>query len=145
MNMHDILRMVGASTKGESRFRQLMGLSSPTKTHARIVRVLIAVSITLVFGMMLFFLGLNYLQLELMGAYVGVPGLSWVFGSFAAGLMTFIFALFSSGTILYHGEDLRLLLTLPVTQSDLLASRLLLHYRMHFMLHAFIFLPAQIV
>lgn len=146
MNMRETLVLVKAASRGDSRLRQMLGLmEAGTRRTTKIVHLLLIISVAVALAAMLFFLGLNYLQLEMIGNLAGIRGVSWFVGSLLAALVTFVFALFSSGSILYHGSDMPLLMSLPVDSSTVLASRLVLHYRTHLLFHSIIFIPAQTV
>lgn len=142
MNWRDMYTLVKAASLGENRYTRMFGISSK---GSRVVRILLLLSVAAAALMMLFFLGINYLQLELIGSYAGVEGLAWFFGSFAAGMITFVFALLGSSSVLYHGKDLPLLMSLPIEPSTLLASRLVIQYKAHVVLHGALLLPAQVV
>lgn len=145
MNWREVIVLYRASTKGEPVFRRLFGITAGTKRRGKAVQALLLLSMLAAFASMFFFLGLNYLQMETIGKLVGIEGLSWFVGSLAAGTVTFLFGLFSSSSVLYHGKDLPLVMTMPVKESQVFASRLLLHYRIHITLHTYLFFPAQAV
>jgi len=143
--------LLGAAGKGDSRWEQFVTISfenkkSKSRKKSRlIIQLLIGLSILLAAGSMAFMLGVNYYQMEILGSIVGIDGFSWFMGAFTAALITLMFGMFSGGSVLYHGKDLPLLLVLPLTQRELLVSRLILHYKANFILHTILFLPAVVV
>ncbi|MGE0076105.1 MAG: hypothetical protein AB7S52_12840, partial [Sphaerochaetaceae bacterium] len=151
MKLNNIRMLLRAAGKGDSRWEQFVTISfesknsKPRKKSRLVIQVLIALSILLAAGSMAFMLGVNYYQMEILGSIVGIDGFSWFMGSVTAALITFMFGMFSGGSVLYHGKDLPLLLVLPLTQRELLISRLILHYKANFILHTILFLPSVAV
>ena len=146
MNWNKIATLVRAFSRGDSRLGTMFGIPETKRDGSKAwVRILMLLTLVVLGLLMLVFLGLNYLQLEIIGSLADIHGLAWFSGTLAAGMITFVFALFSSGSILYHGRDMALLLSLPLDSSTLLVSRLVIHYRMHLLLHSVVLLPAQVV
>ncbi|MEA5032224.1 MAG: hypothetical protein VB025_08760 [Sphaerochaeta sp.] len=151
MKLNNIRLLLRAAGKGDSRWEQFVTISLESKkSNSRkksrlVIQVVIALSILLAAGSMAFMLGVNYYQMEILGSIVGIDGFSWFMGAVTAALITFMFGMFSGGSVLYHGKDLPLLLVLPLTQRELLISRLILHYKANFFMHTILFLPAVAV
>ena len=151
MKLNNIRMLLRAAGKGDSRWEQFVTISferknsKPRKKSRLVIQVLIGLSILLAVGSMAFMLGVNYYQMEILGSIVGIDGFSWFMGAVTAALITFMFGMFSGGSVLYHGKDLPLLLVLPLTQRELLISRLILHYKANFILHTILFLPSVAV
>ncbi len=151
MKLNNIRMLLRAAGKGDSRWEQFVTISfesknsKPRKKSRLVIQVLIGLSILLAAGSMAFMLGVNYYQMEILGSIVGIDGFSWFMGAVTAALITFMFGMFSGGSVLYHGKDLPLLLVLPLTQRELLISRLILHYKANFILHTILFLPSVAV
>ncbi|HCS37355.1 MAG TPA: hypothetical protein DIW48_11915 [Sphaerochaeta sp.] len=151
MKLNNIRMLLRAAGKGDSRWEQFVTISfesknsKPRKKSRLVIQILIGLSILLAAGSMAFMLGVNYYQMEILGSIVGIDGFSWFMGAVTAALITFMFGMFSGGSVLYHGKDLPLLLVLPLTQRELLISRLILHYKANFILHTILFLPSVAV
>ena len=151
MELNNIRMLIKAAGKGDSRWEQFVTIpfegrnSKKSKKSRMILQLLIGLSLVFAAGSMTFMLGVNYYQMEILGSIIGIHGFSWFVGALTAALITFIFGMFSGGSVLYHGKDLPLLLVLPITQRELMISRLILHYKANVILHTILFLPSVVV
>ncbi|MFA7190053.1 MAG: hypothetical protein WC117_08210 [Sphaerochaetaceae bacterium] len=110
------------------------------------VSVLLWLCIIIGFASFMMIFGFTYYSVEMLGQALGKgPGLSIVFAMFASTLMVFIFGFMEGTDILYKGKDLGLLRTLPVTDGDLITSRIVVELVNLIPIHLVIMIPALIV
>lgn len=127
----NVFRLVKAYLQGTPLLRQLgfRGVNRVKKRHfGKLIPVLMAVLLCLVYLNLMLVLVLNFRQIEFLGLLVGQNGLGLSIGFLTATLLTFLYGFYSAGTILYRGRDLRLLVTLPMSEKELFLSRVLIHY-----------------
>lgn len=106
-----------------------------------VLSALLVYSLVLLEGM----IGFNYYTYQTLGTLLDIPYL----GMFLASLIGFFFLFFISSiglsSIIYRGKDITLASTLPVSDEELLVSRLLIAYILYFPIYVGIVLPGIVV
>ncbi|MDD5076358.1 MAG: hypothetical protein PHS18_04645, partial [Sphaerochaetaceae bacterium] len=148
-----LLLLIKANRR-QSSFLEQLGISSatarkPAKPINRAKKItataLIIAALFVGFGSLMVMLGANYRQLELIGSFIGIKGLSLFMGSLIAAVVTFTYATYTAGSMLYRANDLKMLVTLPVSENDLFVSRFILHYLTNISLYVAVMIPALFV
>lgn len=148
-----LLLLIKANRR-QSSFLEQLGISSatarkPAKPINRAKKItataLIIAALFVGFGSLMVMLGANYRQLELIGSFIGIKGLSLFMGSLIAAVVTFTYATYTAGSMLYRANDLKMLVTLPVNENDLFVSRFILHYLTNISLYVAVMIPALFV
>ena len=136
MNKAPLLILIRAYSHGLSFWDQFKILSPRKKANNAVSSklmhftslVFIIVALLSAAGSMMYLLGINYLQIHAIGEMTGHKGLAMYFATLMGFVLTLVFATMTAGSTLYRGKDLPLLMTLPITESQLFLSRLCLHY-----------------
>ncbi len=105
--------------------------------------------LTLLLGFSLAFLvamiGFNYYTYQTLGSLLDLPFLGMFLAAFAGFSLLFLVGSIGLSSIIYRGKDIKLVSTMPVTEVELLASRLLIAYILHLPLYIGIVLPGIVV
>lgn len=151
MRLSVIWKLIKASYAGSS-FTERFSFSSrerkKNKTSAvskGLLALLIAGGLIIGVGSILLMLGFNYYSFQQIGIAMGHPDFGMLIAVAIGALFVFIFSLVAAPNGLYQGKDLPLLMTLPVSQAELLTSRVLLIYINMTMFYTVFVLPGIVV
>lgn len=147
MRLQSILLLVRAFLNGakplRTYFSRLSGRNK--KVHSKILNVVVMLLLLASLVMMLSLFGLNYYSYHFLGAMIGIPNLSLFLATMGAFIMLFFFSATGVSSILYRNKDLDLVLSMPVTEAEVVASRLVIAYAFYSPLYWAILFPAVIV
>lgn len=155
MKISTIFILVRAFFSGSS-FKEIfsMGASRTTRKSNKIlskaaklvVSILIWICIGIAIASFMVMFGFTYYTLESLGQAMDFgPGLSVLFSLVASGLMLFIFGFMMSIDTLYKGRDLSFLRTLPVRESEIISSRILIMLTYLLPVHLLMVLPSLVI
>ena len=135
-------------------FWQQFGLSDTKSIRAeqnplrrlrrQLVNVLLMLLLLVALASVAVMLVINFLQIERIGAMLGINGLSVLTSSVLAALILFLLATYTAGSTLFKAADLKFLVTLPVRADTIFLSRILLHYRTNVIVYWALMLPSYI-
>lgn len=131
MPSSNVLLLVKAYLQGTPFLRQL-GFkrfdATKKRKFGKLNPILMAALIGILFLNLMLIIVLNLREIERVGLLLGQKGLGLAVGFLSAVVLTFLYGFYSAGTVLYRGNDLRLLVPLPITTRDLFFSRVIIHY-----------------
>lgn len=107
--------------------------------------ILLGVLLAFSFAMLMVMIGVNYYSFQQMGLLIGLPDLGAFLAEILGAVLVFLFSCMTAASTLYRGKDLSMLMTVPVRQSELLASRLVLLYTALFPLYFFVTVPGIVI
>lgn len=121
----------------------------PAKSSRKVLRILGGVSLGILlafsFVMLMVMVGVNYYSFQQMGILIGLPDLGAFLAEILGCILVFLFACMTASSTLYRGKDLSLLMTVPIRQSELLISRLILLYIAMLPIYFFVVFPGIVV
>ncbi len=112
-----------------------------TKVLQLVITVLLLFSLVVLEGMIAF----NYFTYQTLGSLLDTPYLGMFLATLAAFLLLFLLGSIGLSSIIYSGKDIALVSTLPVTEVELLTSRLLIAYILYLPIYVALVLPAIVV
>ncbi len=107
--------------------------------------VLLGLLLAFSFSMLMIMIGINYYSFQQMGMMIGLPDLGAFLAEILGAVLVFLFSCMTASSTLYRGKDLALLMTVPIRQSELLSSRLVLLYAALFPLYFFVTVPGIVI
>lgn len=120
--------------------------SIAVKAGKGLVAVLLWLCMIIGFGSFMMMFGFTFYSVESLGHLTGHgAGLSVVLATFASSLMVFIFGFMTGTDVLYKGKDIALLRSLPLTEGEVISSRILILLVYLIPIHLAIVIPALVV
>lgn len=149
MRINTVLLLVRAFLDGvrpiRTYFSRLTVPSQAKRVRTRILQLLIA----LLVGFSLIFLevmiAFNYYTYQTLGSLLGTPYLGMFLATFVGFSLLFLIGFIGLSSIIYRGKDISLVSTLPVTEVELLVSRLMITYILYLPLYIGLVLPGIVV
>ncbi len=126
-------------------FSRLSVSDQTKKGRARVFQVVLSTLLVLSFGILIIMLGFNYYTYQTLGVLSGIPYLGIFLAVLAGFFFLFLLASIGLSSIIYRGKDITLACTLPVSEQELLVSRLLIAYILYLPIYVGIVLPAIVV
>ncbi len=121
-------------------------VSNPARRgRARVSQVMITILLVFSLGILEAMIGFNYYTYQVLGSLLNLPFLGMFLATLAGFFLLFLIASIGLSSIIYRGKDITLVSTLPVTEVELLVSRLLIAYILHLPLYIGVVLPAVVV
>lgn len=107
-----------------------------------VMKLFLGICIMVGFGSWMMMFGFTFYSLESLGVVLGRgPGLGLVFASLISSLAIFVFSFLMSADMLFKGKDMALIRTLPVTELEIVVSRMAAMYLYMLPLNALITIP----
>ncbi|HKL57622.1 MAG TPA: hypothetical protein VJ854_04420 [Sphaerochaeta sp.] len=129
----------------QTYFSRLSVSDQAKKGRGRVLQVVLAALMLFSFTILVAMLGFNYYSYQTLGSLIGIPYLGMFLGALAGFSFIFLLASIGLSSIIYRGKDITLASTLPVSERELLVSRLLIAYILYCPIYAGIVLPAIVV
>ncbi|MDY0289405.1 MAG: hypothetical protein RBR15_11325 [Sphaerochaeta sp.] len=149
MRIPMVLLLVKAFLHGvkplQTYFSRLSVSDRAKKGRGRVLQVVLAALLLFSFTILIAMLGFNYYSYQTLGSLLGLPYLGVFLGTLAGFFFLFLLASIGLSSIIYRGKDITLASTLPVSEQELLVSRLLIAYILYCPIYAGIVLPAIVV
>jgi ABC-2 type transport system permease protein len=92
-----------------------------------------------------FLFGMNYYTYQTLGMLLDLPDLGMFVACMAGFLFLFVFSASNISSIVYRGTDEPMVMSLPVTERELVTSRFLIAYLIDLPVYAMVVLPAVVV
>lgn len=109
------------------------------------MKLFLGICILAGFGSYMMMFGFTFYSLESLGVVLGKgPGLGLVFASLISSLSVFVFSFLMSADMLFKGKDMGLIRTLPVTELEIVVSRMTAMYLYMLPLNALITIPGLV-
>lgn len=144
MRIHVIFLLVKAFLDGvkplKTYFSRLTVPDSSKK--GRVIQIVLTALLIFSLGVLLMMLTFNYYTYQTLGVLLGIPHLGMFLACLAGFSFLFFFGSIGLSSIIYGGKDITLASTLPVSEQELLLSRLIIAYVLYFPLYLGIMLPA---
>ncbi|MFA6934936.1 MAG: hypothetical protein WCR70_06680 [Sphaerochaetaceae bacterium] len=133
-----------------SRIATSLGLPQAKKKRSKAMtfagKIGLGILLAISFGYMAVMLGFNFYSYQVTGqSLLGTSSLGFFMALVIDFVILLVFSLFSTSGIFYRTKENQLLMTLPITKSDLMISRLIISYLSFFVMHLFVCLPAIVV
>ncbi len=155
MNLQTVSLLVRSYYSGTKPWTHLFHIVSarrpdkPIGTAKKTMRIVGSIFLGLLlafsFAMLMIMIGVNYYSFQQMGLLIGLPDLGLFLAEILGAVIVFLFSCMTASSTLYRGKDLALLMTVPIRQSELLASRLILLYVAMFPIYFFMVLPGIVI
>ena len=126
-------------------FSRLSVSDQAKKGRGRVLQVVLSALLVFSFGILIVMVGFNYYSYQTLGALMGIPCLGMFLAALAGFFFLFFVASIGLSSIIYRGKDMSLACTLPVSERELLVSRLLIAYILYLPIYAGIVLPGIVV
>lgn len=149
MRMRIIWLLVRAFFNGvkpiRTYFSRLSVSDRSKKGRTRVLQVVVTALLGISFVMLEGMVAVNYFTYQTLGVLLGIPHLGMFLAAFVGFSLLFLFGLIGLSSIIYRGKDISLVSTLPVTEVELLISRLLIAYLLYMPLYVVLVLPGIVV
>ncbi|WP_320130405.1 hypothetical protein [uncultured Sphaerochaeta sp.] len=110
----------------------------------KILQSFLVIILFLTFLMLEVMFGINYYSYQTLGMMIDIPDLGMFLACLAGFLFIFIFSSASTSSVLYWGSDEMFVISLPVTEKELVASRLIVSYLGNILFYAIVVFPALV-
>lgn len=111
----------------------------------KIVSVFLSILLLFSLAMIEIMLAFNYLTYQTLGSFANIPYLGMFLASLAGFLMLFFFGSLGLSSVIFRGKDIPSLMVLPVSEGELLTSRLLIAYLLYAPLYWAVVVPGIVV
>ncbi len=111
----------------------------------KILQIVLAALLVFSFGMVVMMIGFNYYTYQSLGTLLDIPYLGMFLATLAGFSLLFLIGFIGLSSIIYRGKDITLACTLPVSDVELLVSRLIIAYILYLPIYVGIVLPGIVV
>lgn len=139
--MNNTWILLKAQFKGVFNFQKLQGTSGKSSKTRSIMGVVIALSFVMLWAMLFGY----YYMLTMASKSLGTPELTMGIAFAASSVFCLVTTVYKGAAILFSKGDYDILMPLPVKQSAVVASKLLLLYYINLVTTTFLALPAVII
>ena len=147
MRIKVVLLLVKAFLDGVKPLKTYFSRLSVTNgsKRGRVLQIVLAALLVFSMGMLIMMIGFNYYTYQTLGVLLDIPYLGMFLASLAGFFFLFFVGSIGLSSIIYRGKDITLVSTLPISEVELLLSRLLIAYILYFPIYQAIVLPGIVV